>query len=127
MRKFLTKLYVKWNEPKWMKPIYERFGSPSVYMSEISKRFLVPAFERPFVETSEIRFETLKARLSISNIQIAAMGDNVENYAREELAWKLAQEIEKYLEIESRDDRETDSMIFTTSIKIGGLNIWREQ
>ena len=35
MRKFLTKLYVRWNEPKWM--LYFFKPSPSIMWSEKSK------------------------------------------------------------------------------------------
>ena len=35
MRKFLTKLYIRWNEPKWM--LYFFSPSPSIMWSERSK------------------------------------------------------------------------------------------
>ena len=74
------------------------------------------------VKTTPIEFETLRASFTVYEREIGLLKD-VEDYARDELAWKLAQNMAKYLELESSRDRNTGSITFKTAIRISGLNV----
>ena len=74
------------------------------------------------VKTTPIEFETLRASFTVYGREIGLL-ESVEDYARDELAWKLAQNMAKYLELESSRDENAGSITFKTTIRIGGLNV----
>jgi len=74
------------------------------------------------VKTTPIEFETLGASFTVYGQDIGLL-ESVEDYARDELAWKLAQNMAKYLELESSRDKSTGSITFKTAIRISGLNV----